>query len=409
MNCRFCGAEVTLEFIDLVNAPPSTSYLTAEQLNEPEPYFPLKIFVCEHCWLVQVDEYKKCEDIFSRDYACFSSFSTSWLRHCKAYVDMIIKRLHLNGGSLVAEIASNDGYLLQYFNEANIPSIGVEPTGGTATAARKKGVKTLEAFWNVETAAELVAKRGKADLMLGNNVLAHVPDINGFVEGFRIALKAKGTVTFEFPHLLNLIRLNQFDTIYHEHFSYLSIGVVRVILAEHGLTVYDVQQVPTHGGSLRVYARHAEYSTLPVLPSVDKMEQFEITSGLQSERGYHGLQQAADHIRAQLLSFLYEQKRSGRRVVAYSASAKGNTLLNYCGIKGTELIEYVVDASPHKQGKYLPGSHIPIVHGDVIHDTRPDFIFLLSWNISEEIMKQLEYVREWDCKFVIGIPDLEIF
>ena len=408
MNCRFCDSPVQLPFVDLVNAPPSNSFLTKEQLDQPEPFFPLQVFVCESCWLVQIAEYKKFDEIFSSDYAYFSSFSTSWLEHCEAYVRFMTDRLALTVDSLVTEIASNDGYLLQYFREQGIPALGIEPTQGTASAARKKGVETLELFWGAETARRVSAERGQSDLMLGNNVLAHVPDINDFVEGFRIALKPQGTLTFEFPHLKNLIEFNQFDTIYHEHFSYLSLTSVQSVLAKHGLVVYDVQELPTHGGSLRVFARHADHERLQVLPAVDALIDHEMQAGLHEVSGYQGLQKAADEIRSAVLEFLVGQKRAGKQVVAYGAAAKGNTLLNYCGIKGTELIRYVVDASQHKQGLYLPGSHIPVVAEERIRETRPDFVIILPWNIRAEIERQLDYVREWGAKFVTFVPDLRI-
>ena len=408
MKCRFCHANVTLPLIDLVNAPPSNAFLTRDQLDEPESYYPLRVFVCEQCWLVQVDEFKKHDEIFGADYAYFSSFSRSWLQHSKEYVRHITSKLGLTTKSLVVEVASNDGYLLQYFVERGIPCLGIEPTASTATAARNKGVSTHEAFWNQQTACELVAERGKCDLLLGNNVLAHVPDINDFVAGFRTALAPKGTITFEFPSVLNLIQLNQFDTIYHEHFSYLCLGIVRRILEAHRLTVYDVEELPTHGGSLRVYARHASYEALPVLPSVHALQGREVAAGLCEATGYGGAQGAADLTRAAVLGFLCEQRSAGMRVVAYGAAAKGNTLLNYCGLKGAELVEFVVDASPHKQGLFLPGSHIPVVAERKLREVRPDFIIILPWNLRDEIVEQLSYVREWGCRFVTCIPELNV-
>ncbi|MBT3285768.1 MAG: class I SAM-dependent methyltransferase [Victivallales bacterium] len=409
MNCRFCDAEASLPFVDLVNAPPSNSYLTTAQLDEPESYFPLKVFVCEQCWLVQVDEYKQSDEIFDAHYAYFSSFSSSWLRHSREYVQAMTDRLRLGADSFVVEVAANDGYLLQYFNQAGIPCLGVEPTASTATAAREKGVDTVEEFFGADFARRLVDERGQADLMLGNNVLAHVPDINDFVEGFRVALAPGGTLTFEFPHLLNLIRHNQFDTIYHEHFSYLSLTTVRAILAAHGLTVHGVQELPTHGGSLRVFARHAANGDLPVAPAVNALEQREIEAGLHTADGYRGLQQATNAIRADFLRFLYDCRAAGKRVAAYGAAAKGNTLLNYCGIKGNELIEYVVDRSPHKQGLFLPGSHLPIMAEEKLRQTRPELIVILPWNLRAEIAEQLAYAREWDAKFAVCIPKLEVF
>jgi len=408
MKCRFCSEPVSLPFVDLVNAPPSNSFLTTEQLNEPEVYYPLSVYVCEKCWLVQVDEYKKSNEIFDQDYAYFSSFSSSWLAHSKAYVEMVTDRLKLDNNSFVVEVASNDGYLLQNFVKMDIPCLGIEPTAGTAAAAREKGIETEEKFWGVDTAKKLVMQRGQCDLMLGNNVLAHVPDINDFIEGFALALKPTGTLTFEFPHLLNLINFNQFDTIYHEHFSYLSLTAVRKIFAAHKLTIYDVEEVPTHGGSLRIFIRHEGNTNLPVETSVDNLENREIDAGLRESSGYLGIQQNTDHIRMEALDFLNEQKRNDLKVIAYGAAAKGNTFLNYCGIKGTDLIEYAVDGSHHKQGMYLPGSHIPIVSEEKIRESKPDFIIILPWNLREEIESQLSYISEWGGRFVTFIPELKI-
>ena len=409
MKCRFCGKPVALPFIDLVNAPPSNAYLTEAQLNEPEAYFPLKVFVCENCWLVQVDEYKKSDEIFDARYAYFSSFSSSWLAHSRRYVERITKRLGLTGDSFVVELASNDGYLLQYFNEARIPCLGVEPTASTAAAAREKGVETVEVFWGLKTAGDIASERGKADLILGNNVLAHVPDINDFVAGIQAGLKPSGTVTMEFPHLLNLIQYNQFDTIYHEHFSYLSFGAVERVFAAHGLTLYDVEELPTHGGSLRVYGRHSDNAALPVAPAVAEMKAKEERFGLYSRNAYEDFQEKADTVKREFLAFLLERKRAGKTVAAYGAAAKGNTLLNYCGVKGADLLAYVVDRSPHKQGLYLPGSHIPVVPEERLRETRPDVIVILPWNIRKEIAAQLEYAREWNARFAVAIPHLETF
>ncbi|MFT7484637.1 MAG: 2-polyprenyl-3-methyl-5-hydroxy-6-metoxy-1,4-benzoquinol methylase [Candidatus Paceibacteria bacterium] len=406
MNCRFCQAPVSLPLIDLVNAPPSNAYLTEAQLDEPETYFPLAVFVCESCWLVQVDEYQKSDEIFTGDYAYYSSVSSSWLEHCKAYTQSMTARLGLTSASSVLEVASNDGYLLQYFVQAGIPALGVEPTAGTAAEARQKGVETLGAFWGTRTAREVLEQRGSFDLMLGNNVLAHVPDINDFVQGFAIALAPEGTLTFEFPHLLNLLRHNQFDTIYHEHFSYLSLIAVKAILEAHELCIYDVEELSTHGGSLRVFARRAEHKALAVSERVARVLDNERSAGLQGTDGYRGLQLAADGIRKDLLQFLGEQKRAGRTVAAYGAAAKGNTLLNYCGVKGTELIEYVVDRAPAKQDMFMPGSHIPIVAEPRLKETQPDFVLVLPWNILPEIREQLAYIREWDGKFVTCIPEV---
>lgn len=402
MKCRFCNTELKHEFIDLLNSPPSNSYLTAEQLNEPEVYYPLKIYVCDNCFLVQVDEYKKSDDIFNAEYAYFSSVSTSWLKHSKEYVEMISDRLYLSENSHVVEIASNDGYLLQYFVQKKIPCLGIEPTASTAKAAKEKGIDVVEDFFGVRLAGTLK----KADLILGNNVLAHVPDINDFVGGLKIALKPGGTVTMEFPHILNLIKYNQFDTIYHEHFSYLSLIAVERIFRENGLKIYDVEEIPTHGGSLRIYACHTDYQ-YDVTANVGNLIQKERTADLNSINGYSGLQKRAGRIKLNFISFLINAKNEGKKVAAYGAAAKGNTLLNFCGIKN-DLIEFVVDGAPSKQGKFLPGSHIPIVLESELKMLKPDYIIIFPWNIKDEIMNQLQYVKNWNCRFVIAIPELTV-
>ncbi|MBW2570181.1 MAG: class I SAM-dependent methyltransferase [Deltaproteobacteria bacterium] len=407
MYCRFCHNELTHEFIDLVNAPPSNSFLTKDQLNEPEVFYPLKLMVCEKCWLVQIDEYKKSDDIFSEDYAYFSSYSKSWLDHARRYVNMIIDRLGLNSMSHVIEIASNDGYLLQYFKETQIACLGIEPSANTAQAAREKGVETLEAFFGTDLAERLAQEGGKADLIIGNNVLAHVPDINDFVAGLKVALKDNGVVTMEFPHLMRLIEQNQFDTIYHEHFSYYSLHTARRIFEKHGLEIFDVEQLPTHGGSLRIFARHHEDESKPVSSNIAALLGKEAARGMQKLDYYLDFQQKADKVKCTLLSFLLEQKKQGNIVAAYGAAAKGNTLLNYSGIK-KDLISFVADVSPHKQDMFMPASHIPVVSEKNIEETRPDFVIILPWNIKNEIMDQLGYIREWDGKFVVAVPDLKI-
>ena len=408
MKCRFCHHELTHIFINLVNAPPSNSFLTKDQLNEPEVFYPLKLYVCDKCFLVQIDEYKKSDEIFNQDYAYFSSFSTSWLEHAKKYVDMITDRLELSTASHVMEIASNDGYLLQYFLEKQIPCLGIEPSANTAQAAREKGIETLEGFFGDDLAERLVQEGRKADLIIGNNVLAHVPDINNFVKGLKIALNSGGVVTMEFPHLMCLIQENQFDTIYHEHFSYLSFHTVRRIFAEHGLVLFDVEELSTHGGSLRIYARHDEDDSKPITSNVTALLEKEASKGMLQLDYYLGFQQKADKVKHELLSFLLEQKKCGKIVSAYGAAAKGNTLLNYCGVK-KDLIEFVVDASPHKQGKFLPGSHIPVVAEEMIKLNKPDYILILPWNLKDEIINQLNYANGWGAKFAIPIPLLEIF
>jgi SAM-dependent methyltransferase len=403
MNCRFCGKALTHEFIDLANAPPSNSFLVAEQLNEPEVFFPLKLYVCDSCFLVQADEYKKSSDIFNSEYVYFSSFSRTWLTHAKQYVDMMIEKYAYNQNSKIIEIASNDGYLLQYFEEKGIPSIGIEPAERTALEARKKGIETIVDFFGKRLAKSLADKGEKADLLLGNNVLAHVPDLNDFVAGLKIALKPSGVITMEFPHLMQLIDNCQFDTIYHEHFSYLSFMTVRSIFKHHGLELFDVEELSTHGGSLRIFARHAEDITKGVSEAVDALQEKEISRGLDKVDYYQGFQEKADRIRYDLLQFLIEQKKNGRLVAAYGAAAKGNTLLNYCGVK-KDLVAFVADASPYKQGKYLPGSHVPINSEEALKRYKPHYVLILPWNIKEEITAQLDYIREWGGKFVVPIP-----
>ena len=403
MNCRFCSTKTNTSFIDLVNSPASNSYLQRHQLNEPEVFYPLKVFVCKKCFLVQIDEYKKSDDIFNENYAYFSSFSTSWLNHSKNYVDSITKKLSLTQHSLVTEIASNDGYLLQYFKKKNIPCLGIEPTKSTAHVAKEKGIKVIEDFFGNSLANRL----DKSDLILGNNVLAHVPNINDFVKGLKTALKPTGTITMEFPHLLNLIKESQFDTIYHEHFSYLSLYTIQLIFNEHDLKIYDVEKLPTHGGSLRIYASHKENKNINVSKNVASLIEEEKKFGLLKEDTYTNFQKNAEKIRDELLLFLIQAKQKNKKIMAYGAAAKGNTLLNYSGIKN-DLILSVVDKSPFKQGLFLPGSHIPIVNEMTIVTHKPDYILILPWNIKEEIIQQLKYAKEWNCKFVVPIPRLEI-
>ncbi|WP_338667162.1 class I SAM-dependent methyltransferase [Pseudodesulfovibrio methanolicus] len=407
MNCRHCHTPLKDVFIDLVNQPPSNSFLKQSQLDDPETYFPLKLYVCSECFLVQVDEYKNSQEIFSDDYVYFSSFSSSWVEHARRYVDMAEERLGLDRDSMVMEIASNDGYLLQWFVKKGIPCLGIEPTGGTADAAEKIGVPTRREFFGTDLARRLKAEGNRPDLLLGNNVLAHVPDINDFVQGLEIALKKGGTITMEFPHLMRLMDQNQFDTIYHEHFSYLSLTTVDRIFRESGLTIFDVEELPTHGGSLRIFARHADETDRPVLPSVSGLLQTEEEKGMKTIAHYTGFQARADAVKADLLEFLIRQKRDGKQVAAYGAAAKGNTLLNYCGIKN-DLISFCVDASPHKQDLFLPGSHIPVLHPKALRERRPDYILILPWNIQKEIMQEHAYVSEWNGRFVTAIPRLTV-
>ena len=404
MNCRHCNTELETIFCDLQTCPPSNAMVKFEELNEPETYLPLKVFVCSNCWLVQTDEIKKADQIFNDEYTYFSSFSLSWLEHSKKYVNYMIERFGFNENSKVIEIASNDGYLLQYFKEKNIPVLGVEPTSNTAKVAIDMGIETITEFFASDLAIEKL--QNKADLILGNNVLAHVPDINDFVKGVKIALKPNGVNTFEFPHLCKLIELNQFDTIYHEHFSYLSLTTVKTIFEFHDLEIFDVQQLPTHGGSLRVFAKHKEDFSKKIEKNVFDMLEFEESIGVNSLNYYENFQSKVDEIRSSFLSFLIQAKSENKKVVGYGAAAKGNTLLNYCGIKASDLIDYVVDASPHKQGKFLPGSRIPVYQPGKINETRPDYIIIFPWNLKEEIMTKLQSYKLPKTKFLTVIPKL---
>ncbi len=409
MNCRFCKTHLTNVFIDLNNSPASNSFLTIEQLNEPEIFYPLKVFICDKCYLVQVDEYKKSDAIFSNDYVYFSSFSTSWLAHAKRYVDMMAERFGYNENSLVIELASNDGYLLQYFKERNIPVMGIEPTANTAEVAIEKGIKTVVEFFTAELADRFANDWNvKADLLLGNNVLAHVPDIVDFVLGMKLILKEDGVITMEFPHLMQLVDNNQFDTIYHEHFSYLSLYTVKQIFESQGLEIFDVDELSTHGGSIRIYAKHIEDNSKPISEKVDLLLQKEIDKGLNTLEYYNNFQQKVLKVKLDLTDFLIEQKRENKKVAAYGAAAKGNTLLNYCGIK-SDLIHFVIDANPHKQNKYLPASHIPVVNEEQLKIAKPDYVIILPWNLRKEITEQLSYIKEWGGKFVVAIPELETF
>jgi 2-polyprenyl-3-methyl-5-hydroxy-6-metoxy-1,4-benzoquinol methylase len=391
----------------MVNAPPSNAFLTKEQLNEPEVFYPLKLFVCDSCFLVQIDEYKKSSDIFDSGYVYFSSFSRTWLAHAKKYAEMMIGKYGYNENSQIIEIASNDGYLLQYFEERGISSLGIEPAEGTAAEAREKGIETIVDFFGTRLARSIANQGKKADLLIGNNVLAHVPDLNDFVAGLKIALKPCGVITMEFPHLMQLIDNCQFDTIYHEHFSYLSFMVVRSIFKNHGLELFDVEELSTHGGSLRIFAKHAEDSTKIVSENVNVLLDKELSRGFNRIAYYENFQNKADQIKYNILQFLLKQKEDGRKVAAYGAAAKGNTLLNYCGIK-KDLIAFVVDASPYKQGKYLPGSHIAVVNEEEIKKYKPDYVFILPWNLKEEIMEQIAFIRKWGGKFVVPIPKVQV-
>jgi len=403
MTCRFCGHTLTHEFVDLGSSPPSNSYLSASQLNEHEPSYPLKVMVCERCFLVQIDEHKKSNEIFDDQYAYFSSVSSSWVEHARQYVEMVTDMQGLSKESFVIEIASNDGYLLQFFKAKEIPCLGIEPTKSTADVARSKGISVIEEFFGEKFASTLP----KADLILGNNVLAHVPDINDFIKGLKIALKPNGIITMEFPQLLNLIEKNQFDTIYHEHYSYLSLISTMQIFKAHGLQIYDAQELSTHGGSLRIYAANAE-SSYPLTERLKTIIDKETHAKLHTPEGYQGFQMKADKVKDDFLAFLSDARSNNKKVAAYGAAAKGNTLLNYCKVK-SDMIEFVVDKAPLKVNKFLPGSHIPIVTEEHIRTLKPDFVIILPWNIKDEIIEQLAYIREWNGKFVIAIPEMEIF
>ena len=406
MNCRHCKHELVHVFCDLQTCPPSNAMVNTEKINYPELYFPLKVFVCEKCWLVQVDELEKADAIFNSEYTYFSSYSTSWLQHAKEYVDYMIQRFNLDTDSLVVEVASNDGYLLQYFKEKNIPVLGVEPTANTAKVSIEKGIENIIDFFGSNLAETKL--KAKASLILGNNVLAHVPDINDFVKGVKIALQPNGVNTFEFPHLLQLVAQNQFDTIYHEHFSYLSLTNLMGVFEMQGLEIFDVLELKTHGGSLRIFAKHKEDLSKQVESSVAAMLLKEEESGMKTLAYYQNFQTKVNKIKYDFTEFLIEQKRTGKKVIGYGAAAKGNTLLNYCGIKGNDLINFVVDASPYKQNKLLPGSRIPVFSKEKIEEFKPDFVVIFPWNLKDEIMQQLDYISEWGGKFVIAIPELQI-
>ena len=408
MQCRFCKTELEHVFIDLINSPASNSFLTTEQLNEPENFYPLKVYTCHQCFLVQVDEYKKSDAIFDSNYMYFSSYSTSWLKHASNYADKMTERFGYNEESQVIEIASNDGYLLQYFLQKGIKVMGIEPTANTAEVAIGKGIKTIIEFFGVELADRLRNHWDvKADLLLGNNVLAHVPDIVDFVGGMKIILADNGVITMEFPHLMQLVDNNQFDTIYHEHFSYLSFYTVKQIFESVGLDMFDVEELPTHGGSLRIYAKHKEDSTKAISENVAALLKKETDKGLNGLAYYDNFQQKALKVKLDLTEFLIDQKRAGKTVAAYGAAAKGNTLLNYCGIKN-DLISFVVDANPHKQNKFLPASHIPVVNEAHLKEAKPDFVIIFPWNLKDEITRQLSYIKDWGGQFVIPIPALQI-
>ena len=406
-ECRFCRTPLRHLLVDLGKSPLCESFLAPDQLNAMEPFYSLRAFVCGKCFLVQVEDHVMGETIFGGEYAYFSSFSDSWLKHCSDYVEMITERLGLDQSSQVVEIASNDGYLLKNFVAKGIPALGVEPSENTAEAATKLGVPTLVKFFGTQTARELAQDGKQADLLIGNNVLAHVPDLNDFVAGMKLALAPSGVITMEFPHLLRLIEGNQFDTIYQEHYSYLSLFAVRQVFAAHGLTIFDVEELPTHGGSLRIYAGHDTERESSISAAVTELAERENTAGISSLEIYEAFSRRVVQIKHRLLEFLIEAKRAGKSVAGYGAPGKGNTLLNYCGIR-EDFLDYVVDRNPYKHGKFLPGTQIPVYPPEKINETRPDYILILPWNLKDEIIAQLAEVREWGAKFVIPIPELEV-
>lgn len=407
MNCRHCNTELTLPLIDLGTSPPSNAYLTHITVRRPEKWFPLRVLVCESCWLVQAESYSRAAELFNDEYAYFSSFSTQWLKHAEEYVRAMTERLHLTSDSHVVEVASNDGYLLQFVKERGIPCLGIEPTTSTASASRQKGIKTLEEFFGVRLAQQLKNEGWEADLMVANNVLAHVPDIKDFASGFATLLKPTGVATFEFPHLKNLIEGNQFDTIYHEHFSYLSLTAVNRMFADSGLTVFDIEEHPTHGGSLRVFAQRSDSAHRSVTSHVANMLNSEEQSCMKNTSYYTDFQKNAEKVKNDFLSFLIDARRQGKKVAGYGAAAKGNTLLNYAGVKA-DLVSFVADLNPAKQGKFLPGSRIPITDLNELYRYQPDYVVIFPWNIKEEVILQLANIRDWGGKFVTAVPELSV-
>ena len=405
-TCRFCGAGLHRTFVDLGMSPLCESFVRADQLNHMEAFYPLHVYVCDECLLVQLDEYVAPEQIFS-DYAYFSSYSDSWVKHARTYVEMMIPRFGLGEHSRVVELASNDGYLLQHFVERKIPVLGIEPAANVAKVAIDKGIPSVVRFFGEQCARDIVSEYGHADLVLGNNVYAHVPALNDFTRGIKVLLSPNGVLTLEFPHLMRLMQENQFDTIYHEHFSYFSFLTVRKVLAAHGLTVFDVEELKSHGGSLRIFARHTESDAHEITPRVRELLEREAKAGLDQLDGYAGFEDRVRKIKIDLLSFLIEVKRAGKSVIAYGAPGKGNTLLNYCGIR-QDFLDYAADRSDFKEGMYTPGTHIPICKPERIRETRPDYILILPWNLKKEISQQLGYTREWGARILVPIPELEI-
>jgi len=405
-KCRFCNCEIKKIFVDLGITPLSNSFVKYENLNKPEKKFPLKAYVCENCFLVQIPEFETPDNIFG-EYAYFSSYSKSWLQHVENYVNMISKKNDLGQDNLVVELASNDGYLLQFFKKNGIPVMGIEPAANVAKVAEKKGIRTIIEFFGEKLAEKLSSEEIKADLIIGNNVLAHVPNINDFVKGLYILLKPNGVINMEFPHLLQLIKHNQFDTIYHEHFSYFSLYTVKKIFEFHNLEIFDIEEIPTHGGSLRIYVKHKTNENFEIKNSVSELLEKEKNFGLLNLSFYLEFSKTVESVKKELVDFFQNAKQNGKKIVCYGAAAKGNTLLNYCKI-GREYIEYVVDKNPHKQGLYLPGSHLPIKEPKEIEKTKPDFVVILPWNIKDEIMNEILFIRDWGGKFVIPIPKVII-
>ena len=407
MKCRHCQKKVELEFVNLGLSPASNAYLRADELTKQESIYPLRVLCCQSCWLVQTEDFARADELFNKDYAYFSSFSSSWLDHCEHYTMKMTQRFNLNESSCVVEVAANDGYLLQYFKQQGVPNYGIEPTRSTAQAALTKGIDIIEEFFGEKTAIDLVDNDRQADLMIANNVLAHVPDINDFVKGFSRLLKPNGIATFEFPHLCELVKNNQFDTIYHEHFSYLSLSFVKRLFIFCGLEIFDVEKINTHGGSLRVYAQRIDFGSQTVEPSVDVLLKHEMKTGVESKAYYQGFQAKSDKVKQDLIAFVSQAKKEGKSISAYGAAAKGNTLINYSHL-GIDDIDYVVDLNPQKQGKFLPGSHIPIVGEEVLKQNKPEYIIVFPWNIIDEIKQQLAYVNEWGGRLVIALPSLKI-
>ncbi len=407
MKCRHCDAELVNTFVDLGSAPPSNSYLTRQTLLEPEKWYPLKVLVCDQCWLVQTEDFLSKNELFSADYAYFSSYSSSWVEHARTFTEEIISRLHLNNKHMVVEIAANDGYLLQHFQERGVPCYGVEPTKSTAAAARQKNIPVVEEFFGSALAYELRQKKPPADLIIANNVLAHVPDVNDFVKGFSILLAENGVATFEFPHLLQLVQNHQFDTIYHEHYSYFSLVAASAILNANGLAVFDVEELPTHGGSLRLFTQPSGTGARPVSGRFRHLQEIEHAAGITNVGFYQGFQATAEKNKFDFLRFLLEARQKNKKIAAYGAAAKGNTLLNFAGIR-QDLVDYVVDQNPAKQGKYMPGSRIPIVNEEHLQKNKPDYVVILPWNLRAEITEHLAYTSDWGGRLVTAIPQMTI-